>query len=199
MFGSRPGSQSHHKANIRRRFNSRGAKSRGLARWHGSRGTSERAGRWAKLASEDLSGSVALPDDAESYSGSVQRLIFPQRDGQNALGRISSESVLGLVVLGWDPVKAQFGKEIRESAVCVLCGSRDATTREHIPPQSLFLEKPRQFLAVPACGELQQLDSSSPTTISEYTWLPHAELMRLWRCTEQRFEPPPVSLDTELG
>ena len=50
-------------------------------------------------------------------------------------------------------MKIQFGKTKRESAVCVLCGEREATTREHIPPQSLFIENPREYLVVPSCGE----------------------------------------------
>ena len=48
-------------------------------------------------------------------------------------------------------MRTQFGKEIRESDVCVLCGQRPATTKEHIPPRSLFLEKPAEYLTVPAC------------------------------------------------
>jgi hypothetical protein len=50
-------------------------------------------------------------------------------------------------------MRIQFGKIIRESDVCVLCGERKATTREHIPPQSLFIKKPREYLVVPCCKE----------------------------------------------
>jgi len=50
-------------------------------------------------------------------------------------------------------VKTQFGKVIRESEICVLCGKRKATTKEHIPPQGLFIALPGEYLAVPACEE----------------------------------------------
>lgn len=49
-------------------------------------------------------------------------------------------------------MKTQFGKRILESKVCVLCGEREATTKEHVPPQALFTTKPRDYLLVPACG-----------------------------------------------
>lgn len=48
-------------------------------------------------------------------------------------------------------MKAQFGKTVRESNVCVLCGERPATTAEHVPPKSLFLALPSPYLTVPAC------------------------------------------------
>jgi hypothetical protein len=47
----------------------------------------------------------------------------------------------------------QFGKNRRSSDTCVLCGERKATTKEHIPPKALFLEKPKEYLTVPACLE----------------------------------------------
>lgn len=50
-------------------------------------------------------------------------------------------------------MRTQFGKEIRGSEVCVLCGIRAATTKEHVPPRSLFLEMPEQYLTVPACDD----------------------------------------------
>jgi len=48
-------------------------------------------------------------------------------------------------------MRTQFGNVIRDSDVCVLCGDRPATSKEHIPPQSIFLENPRDYLLVPAC------------------------------------------------
>jgi hypothetical protein len=54
------------------------------------------------------------------------------------------------------PMRTQFGNVIRDSDVCVLCGERPATSKEHIPPQSIFLEKPREYLCVPACDECNQ-------------------------------------------
>ena len=50
-------------------------------------------------------------------------------------------------------MKTQFGKIVRESKACVLCSSREATTKEHIPPRGLFTKKPREYLAVPSCDE----------------------------------------------
>ena len=48
-------------------------------------------------------------------------------------------------------LRAQFGSIIRASEVCVICSDRPATTKEDVPPQSLFLEVPREYLRVPAC------------------------------------------------
>lgn len=48
-------------------------------------------------------------------------------------------------------MKTQFGKIVRESDICVLCGCNPATTKEHIPPRSLFIERPSKYLSVPAC------------------------------------------------
>src|SRR5215216_1895503 len=50
-------------------------------------------------------------------------------------------------------MKTQFGKRILESNICVLCGEREASTKEHIPPKALFVTKPHEFLSVPACAE----------------------------------------------
>jgi len=49
-------------------------------------------------------------------------------------------------------VTTQFGKVVRESNICVLCGERPATTKEHIPPAALFITLPLEYLLVPACG-----------------------------------------------
>src|SRR5262245_19960527 len=48
-------------------------------------------------------------------------------------------------------MRTQFGKDIRESDVCVLCGERPATTKEHIPPKSIFRKSPPDDVSVPAC------------------------------------------------
>src|SRR5687768_6829030 len=50
-------------------------------------------------------------------------------------------------------MKAQFGKKTLESKVCVLCGEREATTKEHIPPRALFITKPPEYFSVPACKD----------------------------------------------
>ena len=56
-----------------------------------------------------------------------------------------------LVVLIGSPRALKFGKLIRESTICVLCGERLAATKEHIPPAALFIKKPQEYLLVPAC------------------------------------------------
>ena len=38
-----------------------------------------------------------------------------------------------------------------KSSICVLCGSRPATTRDHIPPKGLFKGLGVQLITVPAC------------------------------------------------
>jgi hypothetical protein len=48
-------------------------------------------------------------------------------------------------------LRTHFGDITRESDTCVICGEREATTREHIPPQALFIEKPLEYLVVPCC------------------------------------------------
>ena len=53
-------------------------------------------------------------------------------------------------------MRAQFGKLIRESHICVLCGENKAITSEHIPPQGLFRELPNPYLTVPACDECNE-------------------------------------------
>ena len=50
-------------------------------------------------------------------------------------------------------MKTQFGKKILESEICVLCGENKATTKEHMPPKSLFTTNPTEYLLVPACPE----------------------------------------------
>jgi hypothetical protein len=50
-------------------------------------------------------------------------------------------------------MKTQFGNRILETELCVLCGEREATTKEHIPPKGLFITKPSKYLSVPACAE----------------------------------------------
>ena len=50
-------------------------------------------------------------------------------------------------------MKSQFGKLVRNSDFCVICGDRKATTSEHIPPKCLYIEKPDPCFTVPACKE----------------------------------------------
>ena len=50
-------------------------------------------------------------------------------------------------------MRTQFGSRILESDICVLCGKRQATTKEHIPPKGLFDERPNDYLLVPACED----------------------------------------------
>ena len=53
-------------------------------------------------------------------------------------------------------MRVQFGKLIRESKTCVVCGVASATTREHIPPRSIFLKAPPAYLVVPACKQCNE-------------------------------------------
>lgn len=78
--------------------------------------------------------------------------------------------------------RAQFGGMTRESAVCVVCGRRPATTGEHIPPRGLFLRGLEPHLVVPAC---YQCNSSSKKDdeyfrqiVSAGSWSPEA--LELW-------------------
>lgn len=48
-------------------------------------------------------------------------------------------------------MRTHFGSIRRQSEVCVICRRRQATTKEHIPPQALFRVNPREYLTVPAC------------------------------------------------
>ena len=81
------------------------------------------------------------------------------------------------------PMRTQFGKEIQESDICVLCGDRPATSKEHIPPKSIFLERPRDYLSVPACDECNQ------STKKDDEYLRHVmagagwtdEALKVWR------------------
>jgi hypothetical protein len=50
-------------------------------------------------------------------------------------------------------MRTQFGNRVLDSGICVLCGVRKATTKEHIPPRALFDEHPKEYLSVPACDE----------------------------------------------
>jgi hypothetical protein len=53
-------------------------------------------------------------------------------------------------------MRSQFGKLIRDSDFCVLCGERAAQTKEHIPPECLFTGKPEEYLTVPACRDCNE-------------------------------------------
>jgi len=79
-------------------------------------------------------------------------------------------------------MKAQFGSVTRESDVCVLCGQRPATTGEHIPPRSLFIKRPEQYLVVPACEECNQStkldDEYLRQVMSASSWTP--EGLEVW-------------------
>lgn len=48
-------------------------------------------------------------------------------------------------------MKTQFRQVVRESDICVICGERVATTKEHVPSRGLFRTRPREYLSVPAC------------------------------------------------
>ena len=42
-------------------------------------------------------------------------------------------------------------KSVDALGTCVICGVSPATSREHIPPQCLYIQRPRDYLTVPAC------------------------------------------------
>ena len=46
------------------------------------------------------------------------------------------------------------------STICVLCGARPATTRDHVPPRGFFKGLQADFITVPACAECNQGASS---------------------------------------
>ena len=46
------------------------------------------------------------------------------------------------------------------SEICVLCGLRQATTRDHVPPRGFFKGLEAQFITVPACSQCNNGASS---------------------------------------
>jgi hypothetical protein len=46
------------------------------------------------------------------------------------------------------------------SAICVLCGAKPATTRDHLPPRGFFKGLQADFITVPACADCNQGGSS---------------------------------------
>ena len=76
-------------------------------------------------------------------------------------------------------MRTQFGKVHRESDVCVLCTYRKATSKEHIPPQSIFVDNPEAYLLVPACDICNQgsklEDDYLAQVMSAASWTPEAQ------------------------
>lgn len=60
-------------------------------------------------------------------------------------------------------------------ARCVLCGERNATTKEHVPPRSIFPKpRPSDLITVPACfncnNDSSQTDESFKVHLGMHVW-----------------------------
>lgn len=52
--------------------------------------------------------------------------------------------------------------KVRQSDICVICGKRPATTRDHIPPKAIFPKPcPSDLITVPACKSCNKGTSDS--------------------------------------
>lgn len=71
-----------------------------------------------------------------------------------------------------------------KSFVCVLCGSRPAETRDHVPPKCLFEGLSADLITVPACGQCNNGASSDDEDfrfyVSAQVGKPTREAARLW-------------------
>jgi hypothetical protein len=54
------------------------------------------------------------------------------------------------------------------SLVCVICGARPATTREHVPPQGFFKGMSGQLRTVPSCNICNNGSSEDDETLRNY-------------------------------
>lgn len=75
-------------------------------------------------------------------------------------------------------------KRMRE-AVCVLCGKFGTVTREHVPPQGLFLKpKPTNMITVPCCAPCNDDYKKDDEFFRIYVAMgaePDTKLYRLWK------------------
>lgn len=55
-----------------------------------------------------------------------------------------------------------------KSAICVICGSRPATTHDHVPPRGLFKGLSAQLITVPACSTCNNGASSDDEDLRFY-------------------------------
>src|SRR5262245_40510953 len=47
----------------------------------------------------------------------------------------------------------RLGMTCTTGQVCVICGEREATTRDHVPPKGIFPKPRPQLVTVPACAQ----------------------------------------------
>ena len=55
-----------------------------------------------------------------------------------------------------------------KSSICVICGVRDATTAEHLPPRGFFKGTVGEFRTVPACGVCNNGNSDDDEELRNY-------------------------------
>lgn len=55
-----------------------------------------------------------------------------------------------------------------KSSICVICGTRPATTAEHLPPRGFFKGSVGQFRTVPACGQCNNGSSQDDEALRNY-------------------------------
>lgn len=78
-------------------------------------------------------------------------------------------------------------------SLCVLCGKRNATTREHVPPRAIFPKpRPGDLITVPACfncnNETSKTDESFKAHLGLHTWRDEQVLRTLDHNTRLRSE-----------
>jgi hypothetical protein len=79
------------------------------------------------------------------------------------------------------------------SSLCVLCGKRKATTREHVPPRAIFAKpRPSDLITVPSCfkcnNESSITDESFKVHLGLHVWNDEQALRTLNHNTKLRAE-----------
>lgn len=82
--------------------------------------------------------------------------------------------------------KASKKKTPKDPQICVFCGKRPATTRDHIPPKSVFAKPlPSDLITVPACGRCNGgasgVDERFRVLLSLQVGVETPETRNLWR------------------
>lgn len=76
-------------------------------------------------------------------------------------------------------------KKGKREAVCVMCGRFGTVTREHVPPQGLFLKpKPTNMITVPCCAPCNDEYKKDDEFFRIYVAMgaePDTKLYRLWK------------------
>ena len=58
---------------------------------------------------------------------------------------------------------------MKETALCCFCGIREAKTKDHVPPKSIFnLPRPNNLITVPACMECNNAASKNEEIFTAY-------------------------------